>query len=212
MRRACRLRPGKSSRAATARHYTNLYFRFNRAGPGAAPGGARIVPGARSDGARRGAEQPGRSLSAGMQAPNYAVIRAGRKPGSRTRTQTGRTSADDRGEAGMIGVGPRRRSTDRRRGSTDQREEGMAGNLVIVCRDQDADAFYELMQEYGSFQTRLSSTAWYLNMNVVPESLQEEILERLGRYTTVYIFEAMSVTYNTIDSNAAETLGTLFGE
>lgn len=52
----------------------------------------------------------------------------------------------------------------------------MAGNLVIVCRDQDADAFYELMQEYGSFQTRLSSTAWYLNMNVVPESLQEEIL------------------------------------
>lgn len=88
----------------------------------------------------------------------------------------------------------------------------MAGNLVIVCRDQDADAFYELMQEYGSFQTRLSSTAWYLNMNIVPESLQDEILDRLGKYTTVYIFEATSVTYNTIDSNAAETLGTLFCE
>lgn len=48
----------------------------------------------------------------------------------------------------------------------------MAGNLVIVCRDQDADAFDQLMQEYGSFQTRLSSTAWYLNMNIVPETLQ----------------------------------------
>ena len=35
----------------------------------------------------------------------------------------------------------------------------MAGNLVIVCRDQDADAFYTLMQEYGTFQARLSSTA-----------------------------------------------------
>lgn len=49
-------------------------------------------------------------------------------------------------------------------------------------------------------------------MNIVPESLQDEILDRLGKYTTVYIFEATSVTYNTIDSNAAETLGTLFGE
>ncbi len=88
----------------------------------------------------------------------------------------------------------------------------MAGNLVIVCRDQDADAFYSLMQEYGAFQARLSSTTWYLNMNVVPESLQDEILERLGKYTTLYIFEATSVTYNTVDSHAAETLGTLFGE
>ncbi|WP_179401654.1 hypothetical protein [Burkholderia guangdongensis] len=88
----------------------------------------------------------------------------------------------------------------------------MAGNLVIVCRDQEADAFAELMQEYGSFQTRLSSTAWYLSMNIVPESLQDEILDRLGKYTTLYIFEASSVTYNTIDSNAAETLSTLFGE
>jgi hypothetical protein len=88
----------------------------------------------------------------------------------------------------------------------------MAGNLVIVCRDQDAEAFYHLMQEYGTFQTRLSSTAWYLNMNIVPETLQDDILERLGKYTTLYIFDAKSVTYNTIDSNAAETLSTLFGE
>ncbi|AIO65632.1 hypothetical protein [Burkholderia oklahomensis] len=88
----------------------------------------------------------------------------------------------------------------------------MAGNLVIVCRDQDAEAFDQLMQEYGSFQTRLSSTAWYLNMNIVPETLQEDILDRVGKYTTLYIFEATSVTYNTIDSNAAETLSTLFGE
>jgi hypothetical protein len=162
------------------------------------------VPDARARRAR-GAEQPGRSLSAGMQAPNYAVIRAGREPARRTRMQTAS------GVAGRI----RRSGYDRdlpRWGRSTSGRKGMAGNLVIVCRDQDADAFYELMQEYGSFQTRLSSTAWYLNMNVVPESLQDEILERLGRYTTVYIFEATSVTYNTIDSNAAETLGTLFGE
>lgn len=31
----------------------------------------------------------------------------------------------------------------------------MKGNLVIVCRDQDADAFDHLLAEYGAFQTRL---------------------------------------------------------
>ena len=58
----------------------------------------------------------------------------------------------------------------------------MAGNLVIVCRDQDAETFYHLMQEYGAFQTRLLSTAWwYLNMNIVPETLQDDILDRLAK-------------------------------
>jgi hypothetical protein len=86
----------------------------------------------------------------------------------------------------------------------------MKGNLVIVCRDQDADAFDHLLVEYGSFQTRLSSTAWYLKLEVAPEAIQEEILAKLGKYTTHYIFEADSVTYNTVDSDAAAALNTLF--
>lgn len=86
----------------------------------------------------------------------------------------------------------------------------MKGNLVIVCRDQDADAFDELMVEYGAFQTRLSSTAWYLKLDVAPELIQEEILARIGKYTTHYIFEADSVTYNTVDSDAAAALDSLF--
>jgi hypothetical protein len=86
----------------------------------------------------------------------------------------------------------------------------MKGNLVIVCRDQDAHAFDQLMVEYGSFQTRLSSTTWYLKLDAAPELIQEEILKRVGRYTTHYIFEADSVTYNTVDSDAAAALDTLF--
>lgn len=88
----------------------------------------------------------------------------------------------------------------------------MKGNLVIVCRDQDAQEFDALMAEYGAFQTRLSSTAWYLKLDVVPDVIQEEILARLGKYTTHYIFEASSVTYNTIDSDAAAALNSLFGD
>jgi len=86
----------------------------------------------------------------------------------------------------------------------------MKGNLVIVCRDQDADAFDHLMAEYGAFQSRLSSTAWYLKLDAAPEAVQEEILARLGKYTTHYIFGADSVTYNTVDSEAASALDTLF--
>lgn len=86
----------------------------------------------------------------------------------------------------------------------------MKGNLVIVCRDQDADAFDHLMAEYGAFQTRLSSTAWYLKFDAAPEAVQDEILARLGKYTTHYIFGADSVTYNTVDSEAASALDTLF--
>lgn len=86
----------------------------------------------------------------------------------------------------------------------------MKGNLVIVCRDQDVDAFDQLMVEYGAFQTRLSSTAWYLKLDVAPELIQEEILARVGKYTTHYIFEADSVTYNTVDSDAASALDSLF--
>jgi len=86
----------------------------------------------------------------------------------------------------------------------------MKGNLVIVCRDQDVDAFDQLMVEYGAFQTRLSSTAWYLKLDVAPELIQEEILARVGKYTTHYIFEADTVTYNTVDSEAASALDSLF--
>ena len=92
------------------------------------------------------------------------------------------------------------------------REMRMKGNMVIVCRDQDADAFDELMAEYGAFQTRLSSTSWYLKLDSQPEEIQEEILARLGKYTTHYIFEANSVTYNTVDSEAAAALDSLFAE
>jgi hypothetical protein len=60
----------------------------------------------------------------------------------------------------------------------------MKGNLVIVCRDQDAQEFDALMAEYGAFQTRLSSTAWYLKLDVAPDVIQGEILARLGKYTT----------------------------
>lgn len=88
----------------------------------------------------------------------------------------------------------------------------MKGNLVIVCRDQDADAFDQLLAEYGAFQTRLSSTTWYLKLAVAPELIQEEILSRLGKYTTHYIFEAETVTWNTVDSEAANALNTLFSE
>jgi len=86
----------------------------------------------------------------------------------------------------------------------------MKGNLVIVCRDQDAVAFDQLMAEYGAFQTRLSSTTWYLKLDVAPESIQEEILTQLGKYTTHYIFGAESVIYNTVDHEAAAALDTLF--
>jgi len=86
----------------------------------------------------------------------------------------------------------------------------MKGNLVIICRDQDADAFDHLMAEYGAFQVRLSSTAWYLKLDAAPEAVQDEILARLGKYTTHYIFSADSVTYNTVDSEAASALDTLF--
>ncbi|CAH2928541.1 MAG: FIG00452965: hypothetical protein [uncultured Paraburkholderia sp.] len=88
----------------------------------------------------------------------------------------------------------------------------MKGNLVIVCRDQDADAFDHLLAEYGAFQTRLSSTEWYLKLNVAPEVIHEEIPERLGKYTTHYIFEAESATWNTVDSEAANALNTLFSD
>ncbi|MFM0335693.1 hypothetical protein [Paraburkholderia fungorum] len=88
----------------------------------------------------------------------------------------------------------------------------MKGNLVIVCRDHDADAFDHLLAEYGAFQTRLSSTAWYLKLEVAPELIQEEILARLGKYTTHYIFEAETVTWNTVDVDAANALNTLFSD
>jgi hypothetical protein len=88
----------------------------------------------------------------------------------------------------------------------------MKGNLVIVCRDHDAGAFDHLLAEYGAFQTRLSSTAWFLKLDVAPEAIQEEILTKLGKYTTHYIFEANSVTYNTVDSDAAAALDSLFEE
>jgi hypothetical protein len=87
----------------------------------------------------------------------------------------------------------------------------MSGNLVIVCSEQEAETLGELMQEYGSYQTRLASAAWYLNLDIRPEDLQETLLGRLGRYATLYIFEASSVTYNTSDAGAAETLDTRFG-
>ncbi len=88
----------------------------------------------------------------------------------------------------------------------------MKGNLVIVCRDHDADAFDHLFAEYGALKSRLSSTAWYLRLDVAPETIQEEILAKLGKYTTHYIFEAGSVTYNTVDSEAATALEALFAE
>jgi hypothetical protein len=90
------------------------------------------------------------------------------------------------------------------------RGEKMKGNLVIVCRDQDVHDFDAIMSEYGAFQTRLSSTAWYLKLEVAPELIQEEIIARLGKYTTHYIFEASTVTFNTIDSEAAAALNSLF--
>lgn len=86
----------------------------------------------------------------------------------------------------------------------------MKGNLVIVCRDADTDAFDGVMSEYGTFQIRLSSTAWYLKLDVAPELIQAEILERLGKFATHYIFEAGSVTFNTVDSEAAAALNALF--
>jgi hypothetical protein len=88
----------------------------------------------------------------------------------------------------------------------------MKGNLVIVCRDQDADAFDHLMAEYGTFQIRLSSTAWYLKLDVASEDIQNEIIAKLGKYTTHYIFGANSVTYTTVDSEAASALEALFAE
>jgi hypothetical protein len=96
--------------------------------------------------------------------------------------------------------------------AADYQEVRMKGNLVIICRDQDAQAFDHLMAEYGAYQIRLSSTAWYLKLNAAPERVQEEILARLGKYTTHYIFEAGSVTYNTVDSEAAAALDALFAE
>lgn len=87
----------------------------------------------------------------------------------------------------------------------------MKGNLVIVCRDQDIHGFDAIMTEYGAFQTRLSSTAWYLHLEVAPELIQEEILTRLGQYTAHYIFEVSSVTYSTVDADAATALRTMFG-
>jgi hypothetical protein len=86
----------------------------------------------------------------------------------------------------------------------------MKGNLVIVCRDSDAEAFDAIMAEYGAFQIRLSSTAWYLKLDVSPELIQAEILDRLGKFTTHYIFEAGAVTFNTVDSDAASALNSLF--
>lgn len=86
----------------------------------------------------------------------------------------------------------------------------MKGNFVIICRDQDVDAFDTFMSEYGAFQTRLSSTAWYLKLDATPELIQQEIIKSLGKYTTHYIFEAGTVTYNTVDSEAASVLDALF--
>jgi hypothetical protein len=88
----------------------------------------------------------------------------------------------------------------------------MKGNLVIVCRDADAHTFDAVMAEYGTFQVKLSSTAWYLKFDGAPEAIQAEVIERLGKFTTHYIFEADSVTFNTVDSIAAGTLNALFAE
>ncbi|MGI4985134.1 MAG: hypothetical protein ACRYGL_17690 [Janthinobacterium lividum] len=88
----------------------------------------------------------------------------------------------------------------------------MKGNYVIVCRDQDAHECDQIMAEYGAQQTRLSSTAWYLKLDAVPEVIQEQIIARIGKYATHYIFETSSVTYNTVDSDAATALNTLFSD
>ncbi|MGI4813133.1 MAG: hypothetical protein ACRYG5_08855 [Janthinobacterium lividum] len=84
----------------------------------------------------------------------------------------------------------------------------MKRNIVVVCRDQDASEFDKLMTEYSA--CRLSSTAWYLNLRDSPEDIQADILRHLEKYTTHYIFEATTVTYNTVDSAAANALDTLF--
>jgi hypothetical protein len=86
----------------------------------------------------------------------------------------------------------------------------MRENLVIICRDRDAEEFDTFMVDFGEYQVRLSSTAWYLSIKDAPERIQEDILSRLGKYTTHYIFEASGVTYNTVDNNAATVLDVLF--
>lgn len=73
--------PSPDESAATARHYTNLYFRYNRPGTAQAAHGSCLARG-RMAGAR--VEQP-RPQSFGRHAgPNYAVIRLAREPASRT--------------------------------------------------------------------------------------------------------------------------------
>ncbi|WP_152603327.1 MULTISPECIES: hypothetical protein [Burkholderia] len=75
----------RPSRPATARHYTNLYFSYNR------PGTERAA----HDRARQAGERRVRGTGTtrpppfGRHAgPNYAAIRPGREPASRTPTQT----------------------------------------------------------------------------------------------------------------------------
>lgn len=82
----------------------------------------------------------------------------------------------------------------------------MEKNLVVICRDNDAVQFDELISEYGNYQIRLSSTSWFVKLNGKPEHLRDEILDRLGKLTTHYIFETTSVLYNTVDSDAAATI------
>ena len=86
----------------------------------------------------------------------------------------------------------------------------MKGNYVVICRDENGQECDEIMAEYCAFQTRLSSTAWYLKLDVAPETIQEEIISRLGKYSTHYIFETSSVTYNSVDSETVSALNSLF--
>ena len=86
----------------------------------------------------------------------------------------------------------------------------MEGNFIVVCRDQDADAFDILLAEYGAFHARLSSTAWYLKLDAAPEVIQAEIIACLGKHMTHYVFGAETATWNTVDGEAASVLNTLF--
>jgi hypothetical protein len=197
----------------TRRHYYNLHDRHNRKAAGLPP------PGLRRSQAAAQTSLPWRGNRAGAHRAAYAAVEttARRAVVGRARAQrrdyAGKQAAGEptftaasgpSGSAGIIDV-PWRRAAD-------YLEVRMKGNLVIICRDQDAQAFDYLMAEYGAYQIRLSSTAWYLKLETAPERVQEEILSRLGKYTTHYIFEADSVIYNTVDSEAASALDALFAE
>ncbi|MCP1116663.1 hypothetical protein [Robbsia andropogonis] len=86
----------------------------------------------------------------------------------------------------------------------------MKGNYVVVFRDENAEACDPIMAEYGTYQTRLSSTTWMLDSIDDAEELRESILARLGKHATVYVFETSGVAYNTVDSDAGTALRAQF--